>query len=278
MRITAFLLFVLLLTSCSQMPFSKWNENLTDLENQLNNQKKEANSITTPDISLFQGVYAASKDKNAVPYPRVKIIADNLEFNNRNLSNKTDSCLEKIGQFRVKYGGKRIKTLGPEWNDYSNLLAQANRQTDENINSLTKIKSSDKVFDSICEVHDIKRIPLLEYQAQLELIISQLEREFTALSNSYNTFKKEITSRASRENSMRAIGEMRQKIRSIESEQLELSNLHSRLKSLKNDTIFYTGPHIDKVEEILLIESQTNLLTGLLGQLRTMEDAYSETE
>ncbi len=278
MRILVFSITAICLCSCASLPFSQWNSDLIQIENQLVSQKKEANKIATPDVFLFNGVYNATKKKNADPYPLIKKMANGIENENQILSAKTDSCLNKIAQLKSVIGENTLSKKHENWNSFKLLIADASALAEQNKHSLSIIHKADHEFDSICQANKIKGTPLLEYEAQLAEIISKLEDDFTILKNTFQKFKREITNRADRKGSMRSIGEMKQKIRKIESEQLQLSNLYSRLNSLRSDAMLFEGPYIEKMAEVQLIENKAQFIEELLSQLRSLEESYAQSE
>lgn len=278
MRNWFLILFIISLSSCATFQFTEWNNSLVELEEELKSQKKESNQVAAPDVFLLKGVYNATKKKDAAPYPILKKIGDGIENEDKILSANCDAQLKKLNEFRAKHGEKSIKNIGPEWDDYISLKTALQNLTETNRLSLTNLHVSDNQFDSICRVNKIRSVPLLEYEAELADKITMLEDDFVALQNEFQRFKREITEKQDREKSMRAIGEMKQKIRRIESEQLQMSNLYSRLNSLRSDAMLFEGPYIDKTAEIKLIEDKTAGIQELLNQLRKMEERYEEIE
>ena len=185
-------------------------------------------------------------------------------------------ALEKISKFRALYGDKPLKTMGPEWDDYQRLLSDLSKQIEVNNSKLIKLRNYDHLFDSVSHANKIKSVPLLEYEADLASRISSLEDKFVILQNEYARFKREITTREDIESSMRAMSTMKQKIRRIESENLQLSNLYSRFNSLRSDAMIFEGPYIEVLAEVRLIEDKTKAISELLNQLEVMEEKYEE--
>ncbi len=265
MRILMVLFFISVFGSCARMPFDKWNKSLAENETKLIQQKKEANQLASPTSALFNGVYNMTQKRDAAPYPVLKKMAESIKSENQILAQKTDSCLRQVARFKAKYRDAPLKNIGPEWSDYTSLLSEINSQASQNDIALTNIRKADHNFDSICQVHKIKSVPLFEYETEIASIITDLEDEFIGLQSTYKSFKTTITQKEDSHASMKAMGQMNQQIRRIENEFNQISNLYSRLNSLRSDAMLFEGPHIKKTLEIQLIEDKTKSIKQFLS-------------
>ncbi len=80
MRVTLLVsLCTLLLISCGRVPFDQWNSILSQYEYVLDDQMKSSAGISESDVFLFNGVYNATRNKDAQPYPLLKKNAENIE-------------------------------------------------------------------------------------------------------------------------------------------------------------------------------------------------------
>lgn len=273
-RIVFYTLTIVVLASCARMPYNQWNERLSILEQDILSQKNESNGIAQPDVILYNGVYNATKTKDVVPYPELGKIAGGLESSNKNVQSNSEERLIQSEAYRAKNLDKSIRTVGPQWTDYMEVLNGLTLVKQSNAVIIESEKSSDIIFDSLCSAHKVKAVPMLDYEVELAEKMNGLEDRFVALSNKYQEFKRGVTKRDDPKASMTQINRMKQKVRQIESEIHQLSNLYSRVSSLRADAMMFEGPGITPMAEISSITQKTAKISGFLSELNKLVESY----
>ena len=220
-----FLVICAILSSCARMPYQQWNQQLTNYESQLIQQKSSSGKVVSPDANLFNGVYNATKQKDAAPYPELGEIIGGIKTDNSKIQKGSDEKLMELEKFRTTLAKRSIKTVGPEWTDFQTVLGGLIEQTNHNTKTLQQVGKKDVLFDSICTRSKIRASPLLQYEVNLAEKMNALEDSFNLLSNTYSGLKREITKREDIKASMNSLNRMDHKIRQIESEIHQLSNL-----------------------------------------------------
>ncbi len=271
---TYYVFMIVLLSSCARMPYDQWNSRLVNFESEIANQVLESDETCSPDVFLFNGVYNATRKKEELPYPVLKKNSESLEAYKNRIKTKSDFQLKSLTSFRTKYAEKSISTVGPQWTDYQKLIADLQGVSELNKLDILQIDILDHEFDSICIAHKIKAVPMLDFEVKLAQEMNVIESQFDGLKISYEENKKTITNRPDAQESMMAMNRMKQKIRQIENELHQFSNLFSRISSLRADAMIFVGPFIDSMAEIKLIDQKTKKLKGLLSELNRMVETY----
>jgi len=276
MKISVFFICVamFLLSSCAKIPYAKWSGEFNQFEEKIRSVKQEADFKSSMDLMLYNGAYDATKKKDASPYPVLRKIAGTISSLNINISRASDSTLADLTNFHKAYENLDIKKRGKDFKKYELLQNKAMRQLEFNKTRLNSLNESDNEFDSICEEYKVRATPVLEYEVKLADDLAVLEERFAKLQREYQGFKTKITERKDRETSMAAINRMKMKIRQTDNEIFQLSNLYSRMNSLRGDAMIYEGPHIDQLAELKLMNQKMIKINGFLNELEKMIKAY----
>ena len=275
MKITLIVSFcMLILSSCSRMPYDQWNSRLSQYESVLSSQMNNSAEISKPDVFLFSGVYNATRNKDAQPYPLLKKNAENIEISSKRVVENSQKKIEAIKLFRTEQASKSIATLGPQWTNFQDLVTSLQAQEKSNNLDLVNLELTDVVFDSICLANKIKALAMLDFEVKLAAKMNELEDEFNSLKGQYEEHKKDITNRTDPRESMNAINRMKQKIRQLDNEFHQFSNLYSRISSLRADAMLFQGPFIDEMAEIKLIGQKERKIGGLLSELEKIVINY----
>jgi|GEM_PF-966171 len=275
MRITLLVsLCMLILSSCGRIPFDQWNSVITQYESVLHNQMKSSAGISEYDVFLFNGVYSATRNKEAQPYPLLKKNAENIESASKRVSENSQERLDAIKYFRTEQAQKTLTKLGSQLSNYKALIASLQDQEKSNALDLKNLIITDAVFDSICAAHKIKSSAMLDFEVRLSEKMNKLESDFDSLKVLYDDHKRDITSRADSRESMTAINKMKQKIRQLDNEFYQFSNLYARISSLRADAFMFQGPFIDEMSEVKSIRQKDMKISGLISELEKMVTDY----
>lgn len=275
MRVTLLVSFcTLLLISCGRVPFDQWNSILSQYEYVLDDQMKSSAGISESDVFLFNGVYNATRNKDAQPYPLLKKNAENIESASKRVSDSSQERLDAIKYFRTEQAHKPLTKLGSQLSNYKALIAALQDQEESNNLDLSNLIVTDAVFDSICAAHKIKALAMLDFEVRLSEKMNELESDFDSLKVLYDDHKRDITSRTDPRESMTAINKMKQKIRQLDNEFYQISNLYSRISSLRADAVMFQGPFIDEMSEVKSIRQKDRKISGLLSELEKMVTDY----
>jgi hypothetical protein len=275
MRVTLLVsLCTLLLISCGRVPFDQWNSILSQYEYVLDDQMKSSAGISESDVFLFNGVYNATRNKDAQPYPLLKKNAENIESASKRVSDSSQERLDAIKYFRTEQAHKPLTTLGSQLSNYKALIAALQDQEESNNLDLSNLIVTDAVFDSICAAHKIKALAMLDFEVRLSEKMNELESDFDSLKVLYDDHKRDITSRTDPRESMTAINKMKQKVRQLDNEFYQISNLYSRISSLRADAVMFQGPFIDEMSEVKSIRQKDRKISGLLSELEKMVTDY----
>ena len=115
---------------------------------------------------------------------------------------------------------------------------------------------------------------MLDFEVRLSEKMNELESDFDSLKVLYDHHKRDITSRTDPRESMTAINKMKQKIRQLDNEFYQISNLYSRISSLRADAVMFQGPFIDEMSEVKSIRQKDRKISGLLSELEKMVTDY----
>jgi hypothetical protein len=275
MRVTLLVsLCTLLLISCGRVPFDQWNSILSQYEYVLDDQMKSSAGISESDVFLFNGVYNATRNKDAQPYPLLKKNAENIESASKRVSDSSQERLDAIKYFRTEQAHKPLTKLGSQLSNYKALIAALQDQEESNNLDLSNLIVTDAVFDSICAAHKIKALAMLDFEVRLSDKMNELESDFDSLQVLYEHHKRDITSRTDPRESMTAINKMKQKVRQLDNEFYQISNLYSRISSLRADAVMFQGPFIDEMSEVKSIRQKDRKISGLLSELEKMVTDY----
>ena len=267
-------LCMLILSSCGRIPFDQWNSAISQYESVLDDQMKGSAGISEPDVFLFNGVYSATRNKEAQPYRLLKKNAENIESASKRVSESSQERLDAIKYFRTEQAQKPLTKPGSQLSNYKALIASLQDQEKSNALDLKNLIITDAVFDSICAAHKIKALALLDFEVELSHKMSELEIDFDSLKVLYDDYKRDITSRADSRESMTAINKMKQKIRQLDNEFYQFSNLYARISSLRADAFMFQGPFIDEMSEVKSIRQKDMKISGLLSELEKMVTDY----
>ncbi len=271
MRILVFLCgAIVLLNSCATMTYEQWNSRLEFYEGSIQDQMVQSAQTAEPAVFLAEGVYNATREKDREPYPILMKESGTMKSLNAQVQERSSEVLANVREFRTKHAESTIKTVGPEWSNYSNLLGSLIEQDSVNSAHIQVIDSIDHRFDSICYRFKIKAVPVIDYEAALAGKLNDLENRFQVAQAGYKRCKANITEREDARESMQEINRMKQKVRQLESEMGVLNNLYGRLNSLRDDAWIFEGPYIDKMAELKLVEDKTRRASGILTELERL--------